>query len=169
MFITAKIAFIFTSLTAVQIYDFHIFTTDVIFIPFLLFSFFFFLFLRLKRIQNIPGSITEFLSACILSQRNRTLEMRFTNVFERAQKHLINIYQSTSKLSRSYARKFVLSIQYYHFNSPPFVYYRGEWRADLSVNMEISAREERISFIKCRLRYILEHPFRILVYPFLTT
>ena len=27
MFITAKIAFIFTSLTAVQIYDFHIFTT----------------------------------------------------------------------------------------------------------------------------------------------
>ena len=28
VFITAKIAFIFTSLSAVQIYDFHIFTVD---------------------------------------------------------------------------------------------------------------------------------------------
>ena len=80
----------------------------------------------------------------------------------------------SSKLSRSCSRKFVLSIQIIvfkilHFTNPPFVYYRSEWRADLSVKMEISAREERISFIKCRLRYILEHPFRILVYPFLTT
>ena len=43
---------------------------DVIFIPFLIFSFlfFFFLFLQLKRIQNIPRSITEFLTTCILSQ-----------------------------------------------------------------------------------------------------
>ena len=97
----------------------------------------------------------------ILSLSHKILEPPFCKIFASL---LYRLHVFSSKLSRSCARKFVLSIQIIvfkrlHFNSPPFVYYRGEWRADLSVSMEISAREERISFIKCRLPYILEHPF----------
>ena len=79
------------------------------------------------------------------------------------------------KLKRSYARKTV----FYNLNfciKKDFTsivahfYISAVIRVVIFfVNIIISARGEGISSIKCRLRYVLEQPFRILVYLLQTT